>query len=104
MSTVMRRRRDSRVLLNPWCRHELLTGEVKLAPAYDGYGDGHSTNLEAFIGPAMREDWARNREELLKFWQSGEFTTVDAFPNSLPWLFTRGHPDSIPWAAVHLDR
>jgi hypothetical protein len=102
MSTIMRRRRESRTL-NPWKRHELLTGEVKLAPSYDGYTDGHSTDLEAFISDDMRRDWADNRAELMVFWRSGQYTTPNVFPNSLPWLFARGRPDRLPWACEHLD-
>ena len=102
MSTIVRRRRESRQL-NAYRRHELLTGQVKLAPSYAGYTDGHSTNLEAFIGNEMREDWSRNRDELMEFWRSGKYTTPDVFPNSLPWLFVRGRPGTLPWAALHLD-
>ncbi len=27
----------------------------------------------------------------------------DISPDSLPWLFGRGHADTLPWAARHLD-
>jgi hypothetical protein len=104
MNTILRRRRGSKLELNAWKRHELLTGEVKPAPSYDGYTNGQSTDdLADFISDAMREDWTRNRDELLKFWASGEYATPDVFPNSLPWLFARGRAGTLPWAAVHLD-
>jgi hypothetical protein len=102
MSTIIRRRRASRQL-NAYRRHELLTGEVKLAPSYAGYTDGHSTDLEAFISDEMRRDWQDNRAELLEFWKSGKYTTVDVFPNSLPWLFVRGRAGRPCWAEQHLD-
>ena len=47
--------------------------------------------------------WEANRDELMEFWRSGEYTHPDNFPDSLPWLFVRGYPDTLPWAAVHLD-
>jgi hypothetical protein len=104
VSTTIRHRRQSRLQLNPWRRHELLTGEVKPAPSYAGYTNGRPTDdLADFISVEMREDWHRNRDELMKFWKSGEYTTPDIFPNSLPWLFVCGRPGTVPWASVHLD-
>ncbi|MET4478831.1 hypothetical protein [Bradyrhizobium sp. F1.13.3] len=102
MSTIMRRRREIRTL-NPWRRHELLIGEVRLSSSYEGYTDGHNTRLLDFIGPEMRRDWADNRADLLEFWRSGRYTTPDIFPNSLPWLFARARPGRLLWAYEHLD-
>jgi hypothetical protein len=47
---------------------ELLTGKIDYPMMrYDGYGDGRGKDLQAFIGPVMRADWATHREELLAF-------------------------------------
>jgi hypothetical protein len=35
---------------------------------------------------------------------ASEYTTSDVFPNSLPWLFEGGGPDTLPWAAEHFDK
>jgi hypothetical protein len=103
MSTVIRRRRTSRLEIGPYKRHELLTGEVRYpALDYSGYGNGIDTDLSKFISDEMRNDWRNNREELIEFWQSGEYTTPDVFPDSLPWLFVRGGAGTLPWAARHL--
>jgi hypothetical protein len=48
----------------------------------------------------MRADWVANRDELLAFWKSGECTTSAIFPDSKPWLFAFGDPDTLPWAAT----
>lgn len=59
--------------LSAYQYHELLTGKVDYPMMrYDGYGDGHGKDLRAFIGPAMRMDWAAHRDALLAFWISGE--------------------------------
>jgi hypothetical protein len=55
------------------------------------------------ISDEMRADWEANRDELMEFWQSGEYTYPDTFPDSLPWLFVCGSADTLPWAARHLD-
>ena len=104
MSTIIRRKRTSRLSIGPYKRHELLTGWI-IYPVrgYTGYGDGVGTDVTAFISDQMRADWAANREELVAFWQSGEYTTADVFADSLPWLFVRGSADTLPWAAEHLD-
>ena len=52
----------------------------------------------------MRADWKTHREELLKFWASGEYTTGEIFPDSKPWLFVCGRPGTVPWAARQFDR
>lgn len=65
---------------------------------YSGYGDGKSGDLTDSISDEMRADWANNREALLKFWASGEPTTARIFPDSKPWLFVCGSPDTLPWA------
>jgi hypothetical protein len=45
MSTVIRRRRTSRLEIGPYKRHELLTGEVRYpALDYSGYGNGVDTD------------------------------------------------------------
>jgi hypothetical protein len=104
VSTIMRRKRASRLSIGPYKRHELLTGRIKYAvQGYTGYGDGVSTEVADFVSDEMRRDWADNREELLAFWRSGEFTTPDVFEDSVPWLFVRGRPGTLPWAALHLD-
>jgi hypothetical protein len=102
MTTVIRRKRTSRLSIGPYRRHELLTGRVEYpAEGYSGYGDGIGTDLKAFIGPEMRADWAANREELIAFWESGQSPTI--FPDCLPWLYTHRIADSLPWACRHLD-
>jgi hypothetical protein len=103
VATITRRKRTSRLSIGPYKRHELLTGEVKLAPSYAGYGDGVGTDLTTFINDEMRNDWKIHREELMAFWKSGKYTTADVFRDSLPWLFVRGSADTLPWAARHLD-
>jgi hypothetical protein len=104
MSTIRRRRRESRMGLNLWKRHELLFDEVKPAPSYDGYTNGSPTDdLADFISDEMREDLSRNRTELVAFWKSGAYT-ADVFPDSLPWLFVHGSADKFPWAAKQFDK
>jgi hypothetical protein len=104
VTTIIRRKRTSRLQIGPYKRHELLTGEIRYpVQGYTGYGDGVGTDLTAFISAEMRADWEANRDELIKFWQSGEYTHPDNFPDSLPWLFVAGGDDSLPWAAEHLD-
>ena len=69
MSTIVRRRRASRMTLGPYKRHELLGGRIVYPVlGYDGYGDGSSTNVADFIGPEMRADWQANRVALIDFW------------------------------------
>jgi hypothetical protein len=104
MSTIIRRKRTSRLSIGPYKRHELLTGRISYpVRGYTGYGDGVGTDVTALISDQMRADWAANREELVAFWQSGKYTTGDVFADSLPWLFVRGSADTLPWAAEHLD-
>jgi hypothetical protein len=104
MTTIVRHKRQPRQL-GPYKRHELLCGEIFYPDyGYSGYGDGRGTDLTAFISDEMRSDWAENRDELIKFWQSGEYTTAEIFPDSRPWLFVRGEPSSLPWACEHLDK
>ncbi len=105
MSTIVRRKRTSRINIGPYKRHELLFGEIRYpALGYTGYGDGKGTDLAAFISDEMRHDWESNRDELMEFWQSGDYTTVGWFPDSLPWLFRRGDPAGLPWAVMHLEQ
>ena len=104
MSTIIRRKRTSRLSIGPYKRHELLTGWISYpVQGYSGYGDGVGTDVTAFISDQMRADWAANREELVAFWQSGKYTTADVFADSLPWLFVCGSADTLPWASEHLD-
>jgi hypothetical protein len=99
MTTIRRRQRVSYRELGPYKRHELLTGQIKYpAKGYSGYGDGKGTNLYDFISDEMRADWAEHRDDLLQFWAGGEYTTTEFYPDSLPWLFARGSPNSLPWA------
>src|SRR4029077_11898907 len=86
MSTIIRRRRSSKLELGPYRRHELLTGEVKIVvQGYSGYGNGIGTVLTAFISDEMRNDWANHRDELIAFWRSGQSSII--FPDNLPWLW-----------------
>ena len=90
--------------LGPYKRHELLTGKIFYPMrGYTGYGDGKSTNVADFIGDEMRADWQEHRDELIAFWKSGEYTAPDIFPDSRPWLFVCGSPDTLPWAAEQFD-
>lgn len=105
MTTVIRRKRASRLSIGPYRRYELLTGVIRYPVlGYSGYGDGVGTDLTAFIDDEMRRDWAANRDELIAFWQSGAYTTVDVFPDALPWLFVRGCVGTLPWAALQFDK
>ncbi len=103
MSTIVRRKRTSQRALGPYKRHELLTGEIFYPMLnYTGYGDGHGTDLTAFIDDEMRADWAAHRDELMKFWRSGK-STYAFFPDNKPWLYACGRKGTLPWAAKHLD-
>jgi hypothetical protein len=105
VTTIIRRKRTSRLQIGPYKRHELLTGEIRYpVRGYTGYGDGVGTDLTAFISAEMRADWEANRDELTAFWKSGKHTTPDVFSDSLPWLFVRGRADELPWAAVQLEK
>ena len=54
MSTIVRRRRGSRMSLGPYKRHELLGGRIDYpVQGYDGYGDGRSINVADFISAEM---------------------------------------------------
>jgi hypothetical protein len=99
---VIRRKRTSRSAIGPYKTSELLTGEIGYAAPsyYSGYGDGK--DLTAFIGDDMREDWERNREELMSFWRSGKYS-IDFFPDSVPHLFYRCDRRSLAWAAKQFD-
>ena len=104
MSTILRRRRGSRLSVGPYRRHELLGGRATYpVQGYDGYGDGHETDMRKFIGPEMRADWAANRAALLDFWQSG-LSEVEVFPHDcLPWLYFGRPRERPPWAVEYLD-
>ncbi len=103
MSTILRRKRTSRLSLSAYRRHELLTGRIVYpVQGYDGYGDGRSTNVADYISDEMKADWLANRTMLLEFWQSG-MSDAEAFPDDcLPWLCL-GPKDRLPWAAQFLD-
>ena len=106
MSTILRRKRASRLNLDPYRRSELLYGgfDYPLPAFCTGYGDMHGLDLTAFISDEMRRDWQANRTALLEFWKSGR-TIIEAFPEDcLPWLpYGGGSADTLPWAARHLD-
>jgi hypothetical protein len=103
MTTVIRRKRTSRMQIGPYRRHELLAGRIVYpVEGYTGYGDGVGTDLTAFITDGMRADWAANRDELLAFWRSDK-SEANVFPDALPWLYVGGSADRLPWAARHLD-
>jgi hypothetical protein len=101
----MERRSTSRRELGPYRRHELLTGKADypVMKYYTGYGDGEDTDMNHFVSEEMRVDWKANRDELMAFWESGKYT-VEVFPDSKPWLFIRGNPKTLPWAATIFDR
>ena len=103
MSTILRKRRTSRMSIGPYRRHELLTGEVKIVvQGYSGYGNGIGTVLTAFISDEMRQDWANHRDALIAFWKSGKSSSI--FPDNLPWLFiAHGSPNKLTWAEKFLD-
>ena len=53
MSTIIRRKRTSRLSIGPYKRHELLTGWISYpVQGYSGYGDGVGTDVTAFISDA----------------------------------------------------
>lgn len=105
MSTIIRRKRTSRLEIGPYKRHELLTGEIVYPMEnYSGYGDGNSDNLSDFISDEMKADWEANRDELLAFRRTGKYTTSEIFPDSKPWLFVRGSPNKLSWAATVFDK
>ena len=103
MSTIIRRKRTSRMALGPYKRHELLTGRIDYpVQNYSGYGDSRSTNVADYVSDDMRADWEANREALLEFWRSGK-SDAEAFPDDcLPWLGS-GPRGRLPWASEHLD-
>ena len=93
---------------------ELLTGKIRYPMrGYDGYGDGTEGGgndlAENYITDEMRQDWEANREALMAFWRSGEYTmtnTLAEFGLSVsmpPWLFVRGSRRTLPWAAKQFD-
>ena len=103
MSTILRRKRTSRLSLSAYRRHELLTGRIVYpVQGYDGYGDGRSTNVADYISDEMRRNWQTHREALLAFWRLGK-SDAEVFPDDcLPWLCL-GPRDRLPWAEQHLD-
>ena len=92
---------------------ELLTGEIMYPMSgYDGYGtgpEGGDDLAENYISDVMRQDWEANREALLAFWRSGEYTMTDTLAEfglnvcMHPWLFVRGSRRTLPWAAKQFD-
>jgi hypothetical protein len=61
VTTIVRRRRGSRMSLGPYRRHELLCGWASYpVQGYDGCGDGQETDMRKFISDEMRRDWAAN--------------------------------------------
>jgi hypothetical protein len=57
----------------------------------------------------MRQDWEANREALLAFWRSGQYTMTDTLAGFgvnvriPPWLFVRSSPGTLPWAAKQFE-
>ena len=104
MGTIKRRMHSSRTKLGAYRIFELLTGKIDYpVTGYDGYGDGHSTNVADFVNDEIKLDWQANRELLLEFWASGEDTMTYFHPNSKTWLFVSGTPGTLPWAAEKFD-
>lgn len=102
MSTIIRRRRGSRLHLSVYKRYELLTGHVPaVVSGYSGYATGTSRNLVDYIGHQMRADWQSNRTALLAIW-AGELDEEEAFHDTLPWLCL-GDRSRAPWAERVLD-
>lgn len=99
-----RKRTKARRKLNAYKVYELLTGEVAggVPPYYQGYGDPVSGDLEPTED--MRRDWEQNRDALMRFWNSGEYSTTEAYERAgldiraQPGLFIRGSDDVKPWA------
>jgi hypothetical protein len=101
-----RRRPGQHRKLSAYQIYELLTGTaIYPAQNYSGYGDGENTNMVDFISEEMRLDWIDNRKALLEFWRSGKYT-LGYFPpeQTKPWLFVRGSPNTLPWAATIFDK
>jgi hypothetical protein len=57
----------------------------------------------------MRQDWEANREALLAFRRSGQYTMTDTLAGFgvnvriPPWLFVRSSPGTLPWAAKQFE-
>ena len=80
MSTIIRRRRASRISIGPYKRHELLGGRIDYPiSGYSGYGDGRGVNVADYISAEMKADWRVNREQLMEFWKSGSRGGLIAF-------------------------
>ena len=101
----MERKQTSPRDIGPYKRYELLTGEISYTAddSYSGYGDGVGKDLYDFISDQMRADWAANRTELIKFWQSDR--SLSEFPGNPPWLdcYYVNRREPLPWAAHALD-
>jgi hypothetical protein len=106
-----RKSQQSARQLSAYRVYELLFGESARPPhdvgpnSYDGYvtDTGPNINLANYIGEEMFRDWQMHRLRLMQFWNSGEFTTAEIFPGMPPWLFNRGYPEGLPWAARVFD-
>ena len=109
MATRAKRIRKSTRGLTDYKIHELLTGVSQYpAKGYTGYGNpqiGGAESTEKHISDEMRRDWETHRDQLLKFWVSGEYTTSKMFPDIRmhPWIFIRGAPGYRPWAWWQFD-
>jgi hypothetical protein len=103
VATVIRRRHTSRRQLGSDKRYELLTGVCDYPAESSFYTDMKNTDAAAFISDEMRADWETNREELLKFWASGE-DTLGYFEDCKAWHFIHGSHDTLPWAALQFDK
>ena len=99
MSTILRRKRTSRLSLSAYRRHELLTGRIVYpVQGYDGYGDGRSTNVADYISDEMKADWLANRTGCLNF--GNRACRMQKLSRTIAFL---GPKDRLPWAAQFLD-
>ena len=77
-----------------------------MATCSDKGADGLAEN---YVTDEMRQDWEANREALLAFWRSGKYAMTDTLAEfglnvrMQPWLFVRGSPSTLPWAAKQFD-
>lgn len=102
---TIRQRRTRRRGLTTYKVMELLTGQTHYpVVGYDGYGDGHHTDLERFADERMRADYEGHRDALLRFWVGGDWSVTEAFEEAglpvkgSPFLFYCGEPGTRPWA------
>ena len=102
--------------LTPYKVYELLTGEIRYPMCfYSGYGDlqgdrGRNTVTERYTSAEMKADWEANRDALMAFWRSGEYSHPDTLAEfgitsgMKPWLWFCGSRSSLPWAEKHFGK